>query len=187
MLASAARRGPATPLLVGDLRSASTRSPTSRPCARRMRIVKEARCDTVKLQRAIDTSVARARAIIEAGIPVVGHVGLTPQTATALGGYGLRGGRTTPPCASRGKPGAPGRGASRSLRGNPGGRLRRADGAHARAGDRIGAGPAADGQVIVSTTCSDPRKGRGARFVKRYADVQKEMNQGVSAYAPDGR
>src|SRR5207245_5464569 len=54
------------------------------------RFVKEAGCDAVKLERG-GTSVARARAIVESGIPVMGHVGLTPQTATALGGYRAQG------------------------------------------------------------------------------------------------
>ncbi|MDN5934529.1 MAG: alpha/beta hydrolase fold domain-containing protein, partial [Pseudonocardia sp.] len=49
------------------------------------RFIKEAGCDAVKLERG-GASVDRARAIIRAGIPVMGHVGLTPQTATALGG-----------------------------------------------------------------------------------------------------
>src|SRR5207248_8372779 len=54
------------------------------------RFIKEAGCDAVKLERG-GTSVQRARAIVEAGIPVMGHVGLTPQTATALGGYRAQG------------------------------------------------------------------------------------------------
>ena len=55
------------------------------------RFVKEAGCDAVKLEGGGPTSVARARAIAGAGIPVMGHVGLTPQTATALGGYRAQG------------------------------------------------------------------------------------------------
>src|SRR5204862_403766 len=54
------------------------------------RFVKEAGCDAVKLERG-GSSVDRARAIVDSGIPVMGHVGLTPQTATALGGYRSQG------------------------------------------------------------------------------------------------
>src|SRR5690606_8463661 len=54
------------------------------------RFVKDTGCDAVKIERG-GTSVDRARAIVAAGIPVVGHVGLTPQTATALGGYRAQG------------------------------------------------------------------------------------------------
>ncbi len=62
------------------------RSPTSRPIATAQRFLKEAGCDAVKLEGG-GVMVDRARAIAATGIPVVGHVGLTPQTATALGGF----------------------------------------------------------------------------------------------------
>ena len=71
-------------------RSAPTRSRTSRRSRTAQRFVKEAGCDAVKLERG-GTSVERAAAIVAAGIPVMGHVGLTPQTATALGGYRSQG------------------------------------------------------------------------------------------------
>src|SRR5205823_13935024 len=56
-----------------------------------LRFVKECGCDAVKLEGGGETSAARARAIVNAGIPVMGHVGLTPQTSTALGGYKAQG------------------------------------------------------------------------------------------------
>src|SRR5213082_1095652 len=90
MLASAARRGLRTPLLVGDLPFGSYEAGDSQAIATAQRFVKEAGCDAVKLERG-GTSVQRARAIVEAGIPVMGHVGLTPQTATSLGGYRSQG------------------------------------------------------------------------------------------------
>src|SRR5664279_1737442 len=86
MLASAVRRGLRTPLLVGDLPFGSYEGSDVQAIATAQRFVKEAGCDAVKLERG-GTSVQRARAIVESGIPVMGHVGLTPQTATALGGY----------------------------------------------------------------------------------------------------
>jgi 3-methyl-2-oxobutanoate hydroxymethyltransferase len=54
------------------------------------RLIKETGCQAVKLE-AGGVSVQRARAIVQAGIPVMGHLGLTPQTATALGGYKAQG------------------------------------------------------------------------------------------------
>ena len=51
----------------------------------------------------------------------------------------------------------------------------------------IGAGPATDGQVLVFHDLLGIRDGLGARFVKRYANLQQEMNDGVSAYAEDVR
>src|SRR5947209_4144851 len=90
MLAAAARRGLRTPLLVGDLPFGSYEASDELAIASAQRFIKEAGCDAVKLERG-GTSVARARAIVDAGIPVMGHVGLTPQTATALGGYRAQG------------------------------------------------------------------------------------------------
>src|SRR5579863_4219367 len=90
MLASAVRRGLRAPLPVGDLPFVSYEASDAQAIATAQRFVKEAGCDAVKLERG-GTSVGRARAIVEAGIPVMGHVGLTPQTATALGGYRAQG------------------------------------------------------------------------------------------------
>ena len=90
MLAAAVRRGLKTPLLVGDMPFGSYESSNEQAIANAQRFVKEAGCDAVKLERG-GASVDRARAIIRAGIPVMGHVGLTPQTATALGGYKAQG------------------------------------------------------------------------------------------------
>ena len=56
-----------------------------------MRMVKEAGCEAVKLEGGGEASCSRARAIVGAGIPVMGHVGLTPQTSTALGGWKAQG------------------------------------------------------------------------------------------------
>ncbi|HEX8102395.1 MAG TPA: 3-methyl-2-oxobutanoate hydroxymethyltransferase, partial [Solirubrobacteraceae bacterium] len=91
MLAAAVRRGLKTPLLVGDLPFGSYEASDEQAILTAQRFVKEAGCDAVKLEGGAPTSVARARAIVGAGIPVMGHVGLTPQTATALGGYRAQG------------------------------------------------------------------------------------------------
>src|SRR5256886_9744983 len=90
MLASAVRRGLTTPLLVGDLPFGSYEASDEQAVATAQRVIKEAGCDAVKLERG-GTSAERARAIVQSGIPVMGHVGLTPQTATALGGYRSQG------------------------------------------------------------------------------------------------
>src|ERR671934_1489341 len=90
MLAAAVRRGISTPLLVGDMPFGSYEVSNEQAIANAQRFIKEAGCDAVKLERG-GSSVERARAIVAAGIPVMGHVGLTPQTATALGGYRSQG------------------------------------------------------------------------------------------------
>src|SRR5215210_3102985 len=91
VLARATRRGLRTPFLVGDLPFGSYEVSDEQAITTALRFVKEAGCDAVKLEGGRATSVARARAIVGAGIPVMGHVGLTPQTSTALGGYTAQG------------------------------------------------------------------------------------------------
>ena len=90
MLSAAARRGLKTPLLIGDMPFGSYENSNEQAIGNAQRFVKEAGCAAVKLERG-GASVDRARAIIRAGIPVMGHVGLTPQTATQLGGYKAQG------------------------------------------------------------------------------------------------
>ena len=80
----------ATPLLVGDLPFGSYEASDEQAIDTAHRFVKEAGCDAVKLEGG-GAMAERARAIVRAGVPVMGHVGLTPQTATALGGYRAQG------------------------------------------------------------------------------------------------
>ncbi|MDX6633400.1 MAG: 3-methyl-2-oxobutanoate hydroxymethyltransferase, partial [Solirubrobacterales bacterium] len=72
MLAAAVRRGLRTPLLVGDLPFGSYEQSNEQAVASAQRFVKEAGCDAVKLEGGGAVSVARARAIVGAGIPVMG-------------------------------------------------------------------------------------------------------------------
>ena len=90
MLAAAVRRGLSAPLLIGDLPFGSYEASDEQAISTAHRFVKEAGCDAVKLEGG-GQSAQRARAIVRAGVPVMGHVGLTPQTATALGGYRAQG------------------------------------------------------------------------------------------------
>ena len=90
MLGKAVRRGLSTPLMVGDMPMGSYEASNELAVRNAQRLVKETGCQVIKLE-AGGTSVERARAIVRAGIPVMGHVGLTPQTATALGGYKTQG------------------------------------------------------------------------------------------------
>jgi len=188
MLAGAVRRGLKTPLLVGDLPFGSYEVSNEQAITTAQRFIKEAGCDAVKLERG-GSSVERARAIVEAGIPVMGHIGLTPQTATQLGGYRSQG-----------------RTAERALD------LARDALALEQAGCfaivfeaipsaltdaimprlelpviGIGAGPATDGQVLVFHDLLGIYDGHAARFVKRYANVREAMVDGVQRYCADVR
>jgi len=189
VLARAVRRGLRTPLLIGDLPFGSYEVSDEQAITTAMRMVKEAGCETVKLEGGGEASVKRARAIVNAGIPVMGHVGLTPQTSTALGGWKAQG-RTA---------GAAARIAQEALALQEAGCFALVFEAIPSAVTEelmphvqipvigIGAGAATDGQVLVFHDLLGIRDGLGPRFVKRYANLQQEMNDGVAAYAEDVR
>ena len=90
VLTAAVRRGLATPILIGDLPFGTYETSDEQAVHTAQRLVKEAGADVVKLERA-GTSAARARAIVRAGIPAMGHLGVTPQTEVALGGRRAQG------------------------------------------------------------------------------------------------
>ena len=83
-------RGAARPIVVADMPFGSYETSNEQAVANAVRLVKEGGADAVKLERG-GTSIDRARAIVDAGIAVMGHVGLTPQTATVLGGFKAQG------------------------------------------------------------------------------------------------
>ena len=188
MLAQAVRRGLKTPLMIGDMPFGSYEASNEEAIHNAQRFVKEAGCDAVKIERG-GTSVERAAALVGAGIPVMGHVGLTPQTATALGGYRSQG-----------------RTASRALDVLHDALSLQEAGCFAIVFEAIpsalteaimprmdipvigiGAGPATDGQVLVFHDLLGMYDGHAARFVKRYANVRDEMIRGVTAYADEVR
>jgi 3-methyl-2-oxobutanoate hydroxymethyltransferase len=188
MLAAAVRRGLHTPLLVGDLPFGSYEASDEQAIATAQRFVKEAGCDAVKLERG-GTSVQRARAIVDAGIPVMGHVGLTPQTATALGGYRAQG-RTAEQAIAVARDAIALEEAgcfSIVLEAIP---AAVAEEIMARVKIPvigIGAGPATDGQVLVFHDLLGIYDGHVARFAKRFADVRAHMVAGVAEYADEVR
>jgi 3-methyl-2-oxobutanoate hydroxymethyltransferase len=188
MLAAAVRRGSSTPLLVGDLPFGSYEASDEQAVATAQRFVKEAGCDAVKLEGG-GTSVARARAIVNAGIPVMGHVGLTPQTSTALGGYR-----------------AQGRTAERAVQvardavalGDAGCFAVVFEAIPAAVAAEImprmeipvigiGAGEATDGQVLVFHDLLGIYDGHAPRFAKRYAHLRAVMVDAVRDYADEVR
>ena len=78
------------PLVVGDMPFGSYNISDDEAVRNAVRFVKEGGADVVKLEGA-GPSLSRATAIVAAGIPVMGHVGLTPQTETMLGGFKTQG------------------------------------------------------------------------------------------------
>src|SRR4051794_5917227 len=90
MMAGAVRRGLEHPLLIGDMPFGSYEASHEQAIENARRFARGGGCAAVRLGRG-GPWVDRARAIVGAGIPVVGHGGLPPQTATALGGFKAQG------------------------------------------------------------------------------------------------
>jgi 3-methyl-2-oxobutanoate hydroxymethyltransferase len=86
----AASRGVKRALLVGDMPFMSYQVSESETIRNAGRFLKEAGCDAVKLEGGTEVCDT-VRALVRAGIPVMGHIGLTPQTASQLGGYKVQG------------------------------------------------------------------------------------------------
>jgi 3-methyl-2-oxobutanoate hydroxymethyltransferase len=188
MLASAVRRGLSTPLLVGDMPFGSYEASNELAIRNAQRFIKEAGVDAVKLERG-GSSVERARAIVDAGIPVMGHVGLTPQSATALGGYRSQG-RTAERALEvmRDALGLQEAGAFSVVFEAIPAPLSEALMPRMRIPViGIGAGAATDGQVLVFHDLLGIYAGHKARFVKQYANVREQMIAGVKAYTEDVR
>ena len=181
-------RGAKRPLVIADMPFGSYEISDQQAVANAVRLVKEGGADAVKLERG-GTSIARARGIAAAGIPVMGHVGLTPQTATVLGGFKAQG-RT----AERA------RGLLEDARALEAAGcfaivLEAVPPAVARTATRalsvptigIGAGPDTDGQVLVWHDMLGYYEGRAPRFVKRYADLGAVITEALERFADDVR
>jgi len=187
-MAAAVRRGLETPLLIGDLPFGSYERSNEHAIDNAQRYVREAQCDAVKLERG-GASVERARAIVRAGIPVMGHVGLTPQSASALGGFKAQG-KTAAAAAQI---------AEEAL-------ALQAAGCFAIVFEAvpaaiaeaivaklevpvigIGAGASTDGQVLVFHDLLGIHTGHTPKFVKRYAELHDAMVAGMRDYADEVR
>ncbi|CAI8595143.1 unnamed protein product [Vicia faba] len=83
----AVARGAKTPLLVGDLPFGTYECSSKQAVDTAVRILKEGRMDAIKLEGGSPSRIVAAKAIVEAGIAVIGHVGLTPQAISVLGGF----------------------------------------------------------------------------------------------------
>jgi len=188
ILTKAVRRGLKRPLLVGDLPYGSYEASDEIAIESAQRMIKDAGCDAVKLEGG-GQSAERARAMVRAGIPVMGHVGLTPQTAGSTGGMKARG-----------------RDAEGALRVARDAESLQLAGCFAIVFEAvpqavaelitarlsvptigIGAGNATSGQVLVMHDLVGLNEGPMARFVKQYGDARGAMLESVGAYAREVR
>jgi 3-methyl-2-oxobutanoate hydroxymethyltransferase len=88
--AKAVVRGCKGPLVIGDMPFMSYNTSIREAIHNAGRLMKEGGCDSIKLEGGVDFA-GTIEAIVKAGIPVQGHIGLTPQTASALGGFKMQG------------------------------------------------------------------------------------------------
>jgi 3-methyl-2-oxobutanoate hydroxymethyltransferase len=83
-------RGCKGPLIVGDMPFMSYNTSVREAIQNAGRLMKEGGCEAIKLEGGVDFALT-IQAIVKAGVPVQGHIGLTPQTASALGGFKMQG------------------------------------------------------------------------------------------------
>jgi 3-methyl-2-oxobutanoate hydroxymethyltransferase len=182
----AVARGARRALLIGDMPFMSYQASTAEALRNAGRFLKEAGMDAVKLEGG-RARAEEVEAIVSAGIPVVGHLGLTPQSVHQLGGFR-----------------AQGRSADAALRLVEDALLLQQAGCFAivlesipsRLGGLIsekldiptigiGAGPACDGQVLVSHDLLGMFDRFTPRFVKQYAQFHQLMDEAFSSFSED--
>ena len=176
------------PLVVGDMPFGSYQVSDEDAVRNAIRFVKEGRADIVKLEGG-GPMVSRVSRIVEAGIPVMGHIGLTPQSATMLGGFK-----------------AQGRSAEKARALLADARALEAAGCFALVLEAvpapvaakitaelviptigIGAGGGCDGQVLVWHDLLGLYDGHAPRFVKQYANLADEIRRALETYVAEVR
>jgi 3-methyl-2-oxobutanoate hydroxymethyltransferase len=184
----AVTRGARRPLVVGDLPFGSYQVSDEEAVRSAIRFVKEAGADVVKLEGA-GPSLSRVRSIVGAGIGVMGHLGLTPQSATVLGGFKAQG--RSAEAAQRLLDDALALEAAGCfalvLEAVPAPVAERVTAELEIPTIGIGAGAGCDGQVLVWHDLLGLYDGRTPRFVKQYADLRGEIGRALAAYAADVR
>jgi 3-methyl-2-oxobutanoate hydroxymethyltransferase len=176
------------PIVVGDMPFGSFQVSDEKAVENAIRFVKEAGADAVKLEGA-GPMLTRVRSIVEAGIAVMGHVGLTPQSATMLGGFKTQG--KTAEAARQliedalalEQAGA----FSVVLEAVPAPVAAEVTRRLTVPTIGIGAGRDTDGQVLVYHDLLGLTEGHLPRFVKRYANLSREIRDALEHYADDVR
>jgi len=188
ILTRAVTRGAERPLVVADMPFGSFQVSDEDATRNAIRFVKEAGADAVKLEGA-GVMLGRVRSIVAAGIPVMGHLGLTPQSATKLGGFRAQG-RTAEAALALLDDARALEAAgcfSLVLEAVPAPVAKRISERLAIPTIGIGAGGDTDGQVLVWHDLLGLYDGRAARFVKQYADVGETIRGALEAFAEDVR
>jgi len=186
--AKAVARGARQALLVGDMPFMSYQVSTEQAIVSAGRFIQEAGMHAVKLEGG-GPVIEITRRLTEIGIPVMGHLGLTPQSVHTMGGFKVQG--KTDAQAARIFGDAKGleqAGAfSIVLEGVPSKLAATITNALRIPTIGIGAGPATDGQVLVLHDMLGLTTGKPPKFVKRYANLAEDIARAATAYADDVR
>jgi 3-methyl-2-oxobutanoate hydroxymethyltransferase len=187
-LTRAVTRAARRPLVVGDLPFGTYEVSDEQAVTSAIRMVKEGGADVVKLEGA-GRMLSRVQAISDSNIGVIGHVGLTPQSATKLGGFKAQG-RTANAATKLFEDALALQEAGAFmivLEAVPAPVAEKITKALAVPTIGIGAGAATDGQVLVWHDMLGMYGGPTPRFVKRYADIAEEIGDAIARYASDVR
>jgi 3-methyl-2-oxobutanoate hydroxymethyltransferase len=185
VFARAVARGCPHALVVGDLPFGSYHVSDRQAVRSAIRFVKEAGVGAVKLEGGSERASAVA-AIVAAGIPVMGHVGLRPQALLAMGGYRVQGrGENAAQVVEDARAIAAAGAFSIVIEGVPGevGKQITAELAIPTIG--IGAGVECDGQILVVHDLLGYGSARAPKFVRRYADLTTIVREALAHYRAD--
>ncbi|MFY1583099.1 3-methyl-2-oxobutanoate hydroxymethyltransferase [Micromonospora sp. WMMD734] len=174
-------------LVVGDLPFGSYEEGPTQALRTAVRFMKEGGCHAVKLEggRRCADQIA---AITGAGIPVMAHIGFTPQSEHTLGGYRVQGRGDTAEEVLADARAVAGAGAfAVVLEMVPGEVAKRVTAELAIPTVGIGAGPDTDAQVLVWQDMAGLRTGKAPRFVKRYADLAGALTEATRRFADEVR
>jgi len=187
-LTRAVTRAARRPLVIGDMPFGTYEVSDEQAVGNAIRLVKEGGADCVKLEGA-GRMVSRVRAIAESNIPVMAHVGLTPQSATKLGGFRAQG-RTADAALKLHEDALALQDAGAFalvLEAVPAPVAARITQSLAIPIIGIGAGAGCDGQVLVWHDLLGLYHGNTPRFVKRYAEIADEIGAALGEYVAEVR
>jgi 3-methyl-2-oxobutanoate hydroxymethyltransferase len=178
MVARATKRA----LVVVDLPFGSYEGSTEQAVRSASRVLKETNCQAVKLEggRRVAETI---EALVDAGIPVMGHVGLTPQAVRKLGGFKVQ--RDGELIEAEARAAADAGAFAIVLECVPGEVATRITAALEIPTIGIGAGPNCDGQVLVTPDLLGLFEGFRPKFVRRYAELGEAVREAVARYVSD--
>jgi 3-methyl-2-oxobutanoate hydroxymethyltransferase len=183
--ASAVRRGVRHAMLVVDMPFLSFQISAEETLRNAGRILKETGCEAVKIEGGDEKTCECVRALVRAGIPVMGHIGLTPQSVHAVGGYRVQGREAADAARIRDEAVRLEAAGCFSivLELMPAGLAADISRALHIPTIGIGAGPTVDGQVLVLYDMLGLNDGFKPKFLRRFSNVAEQTRIGIQEFA----